>query len=123
MSQEAPLQDPFEFLKKLWSPMGLPMPGIVAPLLDPQEIDKRITDLKSVENWLNMNLNVLRMTIQGLEMQRATLLAFQSMQAPSAGESTKSDPAAAAASAAEAWWSLLQSQTQPPPPPEKKSRK
>ncbi|HET9042766.1 MAG TPA: PhaM family polyhydroxyalkanoate granule multifunctional regulatory protein [Burkholderiales bacterium] len=124
MSQEAPLQDPFEFLKKLWSPMGLPMPGVVAPLLDPKEIDKRITDLKSVENWLNMNLNVLRMTIQGLEMQRATLAAFQSMQPSSAGESAKSDPAAAAASAAEAWWSLLQGQTQPPPPAEqKKSRK
>ena len=124
MSQEAPLQDPFEFLKKLWSPMGLPMPGVVAPLLDPKEIDKRITDLKSVENWLNMNLNVLRMTIQGPEMQRATLAAFQSMQPSSAGESAKSDPAAAAASAAEAWWSLLQGQTQPPPPAEqKKSRK
>ena len=124
MSQEAPLQDPFEFLKKLWSPMGLPMPGVVAPLLDPKEIDKRITDLKSVENWLNMNLNVLRMTIQGLEMQRATLAAFQSMQPSSAGESAKSDPAAAAASAAEAWWSLLQGQTQAPPPAEqKKSRK
>lgn len=124
MSQEAPLQDPFEFLKKLWSPMGLPMPGIVAPLLDPKEIDKRITDLKSVENWLNMNLNVLRMTIQGLEMQRATLAAFQSMQSSSAGESAKPDPATAAASAAEAWWSLLQGQTQPPPPAEqKKSRK
>jgi len=120
MSQETPLQDPFEFLKKLWSPMGLPMPGVVVPLLDPKEIDKRITDLKSVENWLNMNLNVLRMTIQGLEMQRATLAAFQSMQPSSTGESAKVDPAAAAASAAEAWWSLLQSQTQPPPPPERK---
>lgn len=121
MSQETPLQDPFEFLKKLWSPMGLPMPGVVVPLLDPKEIDKRITDLKSVENWLNMNLNVLRMTIQGLEMQRATLLAFQSMQPSSTGESAKVEPAAA--SAAEAWWSLLQSQTQAPPPPDKKSQK
>jgi hypothetical protein len=123
MSQETPLQDPFEFLKKLWSPMGLPMPCVVVPLLDPKEIDKRITDLKSVENWLNMNLNVLRMTIQGLEMQRATLAAFQSLQPSSAGESAKLDPAAAAASAAEAWWSLLQSQTQAPPPPGEKSRK
>jgi hypothetical protein len=56
-------------------------------------------------------------------MQRATLLAFQSMQPSSAGESAKVEPAAAAASAAEAWWSLLQSQTQPPAPPEQKSRK
>jgi hypothetical protein len=124
MSQETPLQDPLEFFKKLWSPMGLPMPGMVAPLLDTKEIDKRITDLKSVENWLTMNLNVLRMTIQGLEMQRATLLAVQSMQPPAAGGAPNPDPAAAAASAAEAWWSLLQSQTQAPPaPPDKKARK
>jgi hypothetical protein len=126
MSQETPLQDPFEFLKKLWGPIGVPMPGIVAPLLDPNEVDKRITDLKSVENWLSMNLNVLRMTIQGLEMQRATLAAFQSTMQPSGTDkSPKTDPGSAAASAAEAWWSLLQSQTQipSPPPPEKKPRK
>jgi hypothetical protein len=125
MSQETPLQDPFEFLKKLWGPMGVPLPGIVAPLLDPNEVDKRISDLKSVENWLSMNLNVLRMTIQGLEMQRATLAAFQSMQPSGTGQSAKPDPGSAAASAAEAWWNLLQSQTQvpSPPTPEKKSRK
>jgi hypothetical protein len=123
MTQETPVQDPFEFLKKLWSPMGVPMPGIVAPLLDPKEVDKRIADLKSVENWLNMNLNVLRMTIQGLEMQRATLAAFQSMQPAGSAQSAKADPASAVASAAEAWWNLLQSQSQPPPQPEKKPRK
>jgi hypothetical protein len=127
MSQETPLQDPLEFFKKLWSPLGLPMPGMVAPLLDTKEIDKRITDLRSVENWLSMNLNVLRMTIQGLEMQRATLLAVQAMQPQGAADAPKpADPVAAAASAAEAWWSLLQSQTQAPPAPatpEKKARK
>ncbi|HSD43577.1 MAG TPA: PhaM family polyhydroxyalkanoate granule multifunctional regulatory protein [Burkholderiales bacterium] len=125
MSQETPLQDPFEFLKKLWSPMGVPMPGIVAPLLDPKEVDKRIADLKSVENWLSMNLNVLRMTIQGLEMQRATLAAFQSMQPQGSAQSAQADSGGAVASAAEAWWSFLQSQTQPPaaPQPEKKPRK
>jgi hypothetical protein len=120
MSQETPVQDPFEFLKKLWAPMGLPMPGVVPPLLDPKEIDRRITDLKSVENWLSMNLNVLRMTIQGLEMQRATLAAFQTMQSSATGETGKSD----AASAAEAWWAMLQGQMPAPPAqPEKKPKK
>jgi hypothetical protein len=120
MSQETPIQDPFEFLKKLWAPMGLPMPGVVPPLLDPKEIDKRIADLKSVENWLGMNLNVLRMTIQGLEMQRATLAAFQAMQPTAAGQSDKSD----ATSAAEAWWAMLQGQTTTPSAqPEKKPKK
>jgi hypothetical protein len=42
------------------------------------ELDKRIAELRSVENWLNMNLGVLRMTIQSLEMQKAGLAAMQS---------------------------------------------
>lgn len=116
MSQDTPPHDPFEFLKRMWAPMGLPMPGAMAPLLDPNEIEKRIADLKSVENWLAMNLNVLRMTIQGLEMQRATLAAFQGLHAPAAAGAQASTPEATsrpgtAAGAADAWWNLLQ-QTQ-----------
>jgi len=70
--------DPFEFLKNLWGPMGLPLAGVMAPTLIPDELERRIAELRSVENWLNMNLNVLRMTIQGLEMQKAGLAAMQS---------------------------------------------
>ncbi|HEY6241337.1 MAG TPA: PhaM family polyhydroxyalkanoate granule multifunctional regulatory protein [Burkholderiales bacterium] len=69
--------DPFEFLKGLWGPMGLPPAGMMVPTLIPDEVERRIAELKSVENWLNMNLNVLRMTIQALEMQRAGLAAMQ----------------------------------------------
>ncbi len=69
--------DPFEFLKSLWGPMGVPLAGVMAPTLVRDELDRRIAELKSVENWLNMNLNVLRMTIQGLEMQKAGLTAMQ----------------------------------------------
>ena len=74
--------DPFEFLKNLWGPMGLPLAGLSAPTAAMGEVDRRIAELKSVENWLNMNLNVLRMTIQGLEMQKASLAAIQGAAAP-----------------------------------------
>lgn len=113
--------DPFEFLKLLWSPMGLPMPGMVTPTLDVHELDKRIAELRSVENWLNINLNLLRMSIQGLEMQKATLSAMQGMQqAAAAGQQaappdagagprgTASTAAPAANPFADAWWSVLQ---------------
>jgi len=73
--------DPFEFLKNLWGPMGLPLAGVVAPTLIPDEVERRIAELKSVENWLNMNLNVLRTTIQGLEMQKAGLAAMRTAAA------------------------------------------
>jgi hypothetical protein len=123
MAQEPPLQDPFELLKKMWSPMGLPL----APLLDPNDIEKRIADLKSVETWLSMNMNVLRMTIQGLEMQKATLAAFQSMQPKASAASTgdtqaKAGAEAPPASAADAWWTLLQQMQNPPPPPKPEAK-
>ena len=78
--------DPFEFLKSLWGPMGLPLAGLSNAATAMSELDRRIAELKSVETWLNMNLSVLRMTIQGLEMQKAGLAAMQSAAgaAPSA---------------------------------------
>jgi len=69
--------DPFEFLKNLWGPMGVPLAGLMAPTINLNEIDRRIAELKSVENWLNMNLGVLRMTVQGLEMQKSGFAAMQ----------------------------------------------
>jgi len=48
------------------------------PGMDVEELEKRIKDLKSVENWLNLNLNILKSTIQGLEVQHATMMALKS---------------------------------------------
>jgi hypothetical protein len=74
--------DPFEIFRRLWGPLGVPVPGMSMPTLDPNEIEKRIQELKSVEGWLAMNLNVLRMAIQGLEMQKAGLQAMQQAMNP-----------------------------------------
>ncbi len=79
-------QDPLEFLKSMWGSMGIPLPGMVTPTLDLGELDKRITDLKTVENWLKMNLGMLQMSIQGLEMQRTTVAAMQAMGSTAGGE-------------------------------------
>lgn len=69
-------QDPFEFFRRLWGPLGVPIPGMAMPTLDPKEIEKRIADLRSIEGWLAMNLNMVKFSIQGLELQRATLNAM-----------------------------------------------
>ncbi len=104
MSDQLP--DPFEFMKALWNPMGLPMPGMVAPTLDIDAVEKKIADLKSVENWLNLNLNMLRLSIQGLEMQKNTLSAMKVMQggATGGGANTENSPFPDPA----AWWKLMQ---------------
>lgn len=70
-------QDPFEMFRRLWAPLGLPVPGMAMPTLDPAEVEKRIADLKSVETWLGMNLNMVKMAIQGLEVQKMALAAMK----------------------------------------------
>lgn len=74
--------DPFAFLKAQWPDLGnsFQMPQAAMSSLDPQVIDKRIEDLKTVEQWLGFNLNLVRSTIQGLEVQKGTLAAIQSFQ-------------------------------------------
>lgn len=81
MADETP-QDPFEMFRRLWGPLGVPLPGMAVPTFDPQEVEKRIAELKSVEAWLNMNLNMLRLSINGLEMQRAALQAMKAASEP-----------------------------------------
>ena len=82
MPDQRPPPDPFEMFRRLWGPLGVPVPGMAMPTLDPQEVEKRITDLRSVEAWLNMNLNMVKFSIQGLEMQKAALQAMRSASNP-----------------------------------------
>ncbi len=77
MAEPTPPQDPVEIFRRLWGPLGLPVPGMAMPTLDPKEVEKRVADLKSVEAWLAMNLNMVRFAIQGLELQRAALVAMR----------------------------------------------
>ena len=81
------MSDTFDFMKNLWSGLSMPglpgmkIPGMVMPTLSVEEINKQIQDLKSVEAWLTMNLNMLRGTIQALEVQSATITTIQSVSA------------------------------------------
>jgi len=113
MSDAKQPQDPFEMFRKLWGPLGLPVPGMAMPTLDPREIEKRIADLRSIEGWLSMNLNMVRMAISGLEVQKAALEAMQAAGRPPGGsgrEGVKPDTASGdAAAQAMLWpWTMLQ---------------
>lgn len=76
MPDSTPPNDPFEMFRRLWGPLGVPVPGLAMPTLDPAEVERRIAEMKAVEGWLSMNLNMLRMAIQGLEMQKTALQAM-----------------------------------------------
>ena len=104
--------DPMEFLKTLWGNTGMPLPGLVTPTLDTNELEKRIADLKAVEGWLKTNLGMLQMTIQGLEMQCATLAAFQAISQSASNSEATANPFANPA----LWpWNLMQGAAQTAP--------
>lgn len=71
------MNDPLGFVKKLWGDMQLP--GMVTPTVSIDELDKKIQDLKTVESWLTVNMNMVKGTIQALEVQRATIATLKSM--------------------------------------------
>ena len=119
MAEQTPPQDPFEMFRRLWGPLGVPVPGMAMPTMDPKEVEKRIADLKSVEGWLAMNLNMVRIAIQGLEMQRAALEAMKS----GTSDAKLAELAAASANTAAStmmWpWAVMQQAMagKPPEPP------
>jgi hypothetical protein len=110
---------PAEMLDRMWSmmrlsPFGAAMTGaqpgggtspslsmmsdMMAPLTSVEELDKRITDMRAVEQWLKLNLSMLQSAIQALEVQRATLATLRAFGA--FAQSSISQAAAASSSAA-----------------------
>lgn len=72
----------FEFLQNLMSNAGSALPNVgqwVMPTLDPEELDKRISELRTVQFWLEQNSRMLAATIQALEVQRMTLSTLRGM--------------------------------------------
>lgn len=118
MSGAGAVTDTLEFVKNLWGGMGVP--GMAAPTLSVDDLDKKITDLKAVEAWLALNSSMVRGTIQALEVQRGTLAALKSMgdafakaaAQPAAGKEAQGAGDASPAQFADpaAWWNMLQDQ-------------
>jgi len=81
-SSFAKLVPGFDFLEGLAKSAGSAMPGIgqwVAPTLNPEEIGKRIEELRTVQFWLEQNARMLGATIQALQVQRMTLSTLKTM--------------------------------------------
>ena len=115
-------QEALAFMQKMWNPLGVPLPGFGLPgampgsndpdaaampfpnpammfaALDPNEIDRKIAELKIVESWLSMSLGMMQMSIKTLELQKASLeairAAHQSMT-PRAGNTARPKPSKA----------------------------
>jgi hypothetical protein len=110
----APYSDIAEFMQKMWNPFGVPTPGFGLPgattgapgvlppfagapgglpfpnpatmfaTLDPAEVERKINELKVIESWLQMSLNLMQLSIKTMELQKASLEALRGAQAPGA---------------------------------------
>ena len=93
-----------EFFQTLLKGAGMPSQFAtwVAPTMDVDEIERKITDLKAVLNWLEANSRMTQNMIQALEVQRMTLTALKTMNVDMqafakgfAGEAAEARPEAA----------------------------
>ena len=117
--------NPLESFNQAWRTMqgASPLP----PTMSVAELEKRIAELRTVEQWLNLNLGMLRTSIQTLEVQKGTLQALSSLSAmmsPDAAQASRGsspghaatgpDSATAAMDSAQQlskqWWDVLQAQ-------------
>lgn len=95
-----PTNEFFEWVRKMWTPeaYGMPgmaamaatspmptfpgMPGLFTPTADPKELERRITELQAVENWLKMNVGMIQMTVKTLELQKSAIESINTATAP-----------------------------------------
>ena len=62
--------------------MPFPNPAAMFAALDPVEIERKIGELRVIENWLTMSLNMTQMSIKTLELQHASLEALRVAHSP-----------------------------------------
>ena len=92
--------DPGQFLQFMQQSWANAMPQAVGipPGMTSGDLDKRIAELRVVEQWLDVNLTMLRTSLQALEVQRGTLAALQAFSEklgePSAREADAQDASA-----------------------------
>jgi hypothetical protein len=73
MSKPVTPQEMFDLWQKMVNPGAYPLQSLMFPVLDPKELEKRISELEVVEHWLRANLNMLQLSIRSLEFQRDLL--------------------------------------------------
>ena len=66
--------------------LPFPNPAAMFAALDPAEVERRIGELKVIENWLRMSLDVIQMSIGTLELQHAALEAMHAGRVPAKGK-------------------------------------
>ena len=81
MTKSVTPQEMFDLWQKMVNPGGYPLQSLMFPVLDPKEIEKKISELETVEHWLKANLNMLQLSIKSLEYQNTMLTGGERVKA------------------------------------------
>ena len=96
MSKPVTPQEMFDLWQKMVNPGAYPLQSLMFPVLDPKELEKKISELETVEHWLKANLNMLQLTIKSLQYQRAMLKGGEKFRESLKGEGKDKDKVEAA---------------------------
>lgn len=100
-------QEMFDLWQKMVNPGAYPLQSLMFPVLDPKELEKKLSELEVVEHWLRANLNMLQLTIKNLEYQRALLKGGEKARA-AMSQASGGDPTDAEAQNPAVWaWNMM----------------
>ena len=57
--------------------MPFPDPATMFAALDPVEIDRKIAEMRVIENWLTMSVSMIQMSVKTMELQKASVEAMR----------------------------------------------
>jgi hypothetical protein len=93
MTKPVTPQDMFDLWQKMVNPSAYPLQSLMFPVLDPEELEKKIRELETVEHWLKANLNMLQLTLKSLEYQRSLLTGGEKAREAGASAGDTPNPA------------------------------
>jgi hypothetical protein len=108
MARPVTPQEMFDMWQKMVNPGAYPLQSLMFPVLDPEELEKKISELEVVEHWLKANLSMLGLTIKSLQYQRAMLKGGEKFREEmAAGGEAKGAPEAGADNPAMWAWNMM----------------
>lgn len=93
--QQNPVAASVEMMQQMWQQMagvGQAAQHELGQPLTVEELDRRIAQLKTIENWLQLNLSMISSTSQALQVQRSTIATLKSFMGLAGSHSDTDNP-------------------------------
>jgi len=76
----------FDLWQKMVNPSAYPLQSLMFPVMNAEELQKKLHELEVVEHWLKANVNMVQLTQKTLQYQLAMIKGAEKAQSVLAGE-------------------------------------